>query len=175
MGLPLFAIGFSGYRLAQAYRATGVIGLGDWAEALLRIVPHMIVSERRKNESMLQAMIGEAKANAPRDTGRLVNGIGGTIEDDSVILWAHAVREEGDEDYARFVEFGTKPSGLADASFFEGDGAHAIHPHHGAGHHGATPAEPFFYPAVRDQLEKRGIDADDTIAQAARAEGFDYG
>lgn len=185
--LPVFTIARAGLALYSAQEATGIIGFGEWAGAIGRIVAKMALKARRIDDSILQDMVSGAQSRVPRDTGRLYSGIRGEVEGDLFAFSASAARESGASvDYAPFVEFGTRP-GHRGASVVTQSLV-------GAGHglslsarlsaettdrrrrqyreHPGTPAQPFFWPAVEEALKKRGLAMSDLAASAAAEEGF---
>lgn len=86
---------------------------------------------------MVEAMRATVSADSTR-SGLLLNGITTYEEDGTTVVEASAIRS-GDFDYARAIEFGR--------------------------HAGDNPfdAEPFFFPAINDALEKRGLAMGDLI------------
>lgn len=184
---PVLAISRAGLALYSAQEATGIIGFGEWAGALGRIVAKMAIKARRVDDSILQDMVSGAQSRVPQDTGRLYAGIRGEVEGETFVFSASATHERGaGVDYAPFVEFGTRP-GHRGASVVTESLV-------GAGHglslsarlsaeapprkrrqyreHPGTPAQPFFWPAVEEALKKRGLDMSDLAASAAAEEGF---
>ena len=164
---------------------------------LLAVVPRMMARARKVDRSALGDMVRRAQRDVAVDTGRLFNGITGEMDADGMAVFsASAVRVSGrgqeGADYARFVEFGTKPGlrgrptvgdeayftrteyfasgrpGLPGRQFRIGRRLRRIHhPHPG------TEARPFFYGNARDVLAERGIAMQDVIAAAGADEGFE--
>lgn len=167
--LPIFTLGRAAYGLFSAQRRTGVIGALDWFEAALRVVPKLVVYAERRNRDALGEMESAAKAAVPRDTGLLFAGITTHVDDGVAVFEAHALASDG-QDYALYVEKGTRGAGVAGDDYFAGDGAHAL-PGRRA-HHGTTPAEPFFYASAEAPLEKRGSSIEDAVKSAAGDAGF---
>ena len=169
VAFPAFSLGRAAYGLYSAQSKTGIIGGLDWFEAALRVVPRLVTYERAKNHDALGEMVSAAQAAVPQDTGLLYSGITGHVEDDVAVFEAHALASDG-QDYATYVEKGTRASGVADDNYFAGTGAHALHGRED--HHGATPAEPFFYVSTEEPLEKRGSSLQDALGSAQQDEGF---
>ncbi len=124
----------------------GVIGLDRIVGALVKFGVKLVIKSRLADEGAAEDMVGQMRADVPLDSGRLLNGITYEIEDNgTIVVTASAVHPGGDDDdYARYVEFGT----------FRMD------------------AEPFFMSAAREALERRGASLDDAVAAAAEEEGL---
>lgn len=93
---------------------------------------------------MVEVMRATVSADSKR-SGALLNGITTYQEDGTTVVEASAVRP-GDFDYARPIEFGR----------YAGDNP--------------FDAEPFFFPAVNEALEARGLAMDDVIDTASAEE-----
>jgi hypothetical protein len=185
MSLPLFSIARAGFNLYQIGSATGVIGLPDVIDALVKLAPKLYLKSRKANTDALDEMVAEAKSLVPVDTGRLLNGITGRIEDDEFIFEASAISPRGQEDdYARYVEFGHNIAHtlanpiVADESYFSADAA-SVNPFRAKApkkprksSRGETSIEPepFFFPAADDALEKRGVEMESVLAGLAAEE-----
>jgi hypothetical protein len=172
--------------LARGVRAYGPVSLGiDVADHIVgvdRIVGQLVkmsvkwaIKARQVDDDAAEDMVERMRAEVPRRTGLLFNGISHTTEGEFQVVTATAhARRGGKEgaDYARFVEFGTKPhtrGSVADAEFHQdatGAGAGRRR-----GHPGTAP-RPFFYPAVRAVLAERGRRLEDVIDETATEEGF---
>lgn len=182
--VPVFTVARAGLALYSAHEATGILGFGEWAGAVGRIVAKMALKVRRVDDSILQDMVRGAQQRVPQDTGRLYAGILGEVEDDVCVFSVSAQRETGGEDYAPFVEFGTRPGHRGSSVVTES----LV----GAGHglslsaltaeaptrkrrqyreHPGTAAQPFFWPAVEEALARRGLAMSDLAASAAADEG----
>jgi hypothetical protein len=135
---------------------------------------------RRRNRAALATMISLARARAPVDTGRLLNGIAGTEKGDMFEFRASAIAPGGEhEDYARFDEFGHAIAGgeavrggprVVDEAFFAGNGAWNSHRRARAD---AVEPRPFFFDSAGEGLATRGTPLE--ILDAAMAGGTGSG
>jgi HK97 gp10 family phage protein len=149
----------------------GVIGTERVVGALVKYGVKLAIKSHQADVDAGNEMVQLMKSRVPVDTGNLLNGITMEDEDGQITVTASAVRE-GDADYARFVEFGTKGGGVADESFFE-DGANAgaaLKPRASGG--GGSPAQPFFWNSAHEVADKHGIALDKASGEAAQEEGF---
>jgi HK97 gp10 family phage protein len=147
----------------------GVIGTQRVVGALVKYGVKLAIKSHQADVDAGNEMVNLMKSRVPVDTGNLLNGI--TMEDDDglITVTASGVRDRG-ADYARFVEFGTKGSSVADESFFE-DGSSAgaaLRPRTGGG----SPAQPFFWNSAHEVAEKHAITLDKASGEAAQEEGF---
>lgn len=137
-----------------------------------------------------EAMVLRMRGRVAVDTGRLYAGIGWTRLPDGVIeVKASAVRGRGtraeNADYARFVEFGTRPgrrgarvAGTSRVGFFGGDNFGFEERGRPQGRarkqyrsHPGTPARPFFFNSAREVLAKRAGELTRLADDAVRAAG----
>lgn len=187
--LPLFTIARSAFRLYELNQATGLVGYDDVVDAFARIAAKMAVKSRRIDRSALDDMVRRARELVPQDTGLLYSGIIGEETDAFFEFRASARRVSAsgkeEEDYAHFVEFGTA-AGIrgesADiderATLYDGTSTSAFVT--GARRrrqyrsHPGTQAQPFFYPAADEALERRALDMDDVVAGAAQEDGWEF-
>lgn len=147
----------------------------------------------KADEQAAAAMVDLMKQRVPQDTGRLLNGIGWSWDGDIIEVRASAHRTSSrtgkeQEDYARFVEFGTKAGQRggsvsyqsqvgagtpADVNYFIGEPG-SPHPRTRKVYrnHPGTPAQPFFFNSAREVMAKRGIDADRVFAESGQDAGW---
>jgi hypothetical protein len=187
MPVPVLALARAGLTLYSINEATGVLGLPDVLGAMARLLPKIALRAHHADHTLGAEMVDAARALVPRDSGRLYNGIataeGGDQSGDWVEFSASAVHERRpDVDYAHFVEFGTKGRAIvADENYFasggsaalprDAPGRAAIRRRKATGH--GTPAQPFFYPAARQVLAKRGAALDDALYRGAREDSWE--
>jgi hypothetical protein len=155
--LNLVAGGAARFAVAQ--------GVGEFTGALIKYGPRLVGAVRRVDERAGEKIVDLARAAAPQASGRLFNGIETRREGDEIVVEASAINPGGRKggagegaDYARFVEFGTKPHGGrqgAEGDFFEGSSRPRSRPRRG---HPGTPAQPFFYPSASEVLAERAHD-----------------
>lgn len=177
-------------------QATGIIG---WPEVRLALNSLPDIIGRKAGEidnAALQEMIRLARARVPQDTGRLLNNITGAVERQGkqtiYVFRASAVRtaRNGSEsaDYARFVEFGTRAgvrgrriAGPSREGFFtEGAAVDDVRvPGRAVGRarrqyrsHPGTDPQPFFYPSVREVMDRRANQYRALPGQIARQSGL---
>lgn len=187
--LPVFTIARSAFRLYELNQATGLVGYDDVRNALVRIAAKMAVKSRRIDRGALDDMVARARELVPQDTGLLYSGITGEETDDYFEFRASAQRVTAggkkQEDYARFVEFGTAAgqrgvSAEIDERSDLYDGTRTSAFVTGARRrrqyrtHPGTEAQPFFYPAADEALARRALDMDDVIAGAAQEDGWEF-
>lgn len=170
---------------------TGIVNADTVLFAVRNIVPRMMNRAKKVDSDALQAMIDLARSRVPQDTGKLLNGITGAQEGEFFVFRASAVktRKDGGEgaDYARFVEFGTKPgqrgrsvSYQSRAGFYTGTDLDAsgspitapqapVQPRRRRQYRGhpGTEAQPFFYNSAREVLEKRAMTYENMPAEVA--------
>lgn len=137
-------------------------------------------------EDAAREMVSRMRADVARDTGRLYNGIEyfGN-EDGGFTVQASAVHEDrnGGEDYAGFVERGTRAGQRGHKVSYVADSAyHDLTAGIGSGtlretgqrkgrarlqyrDHPGTPAQPFFFDNAREVLSKRRADAAASVAK----------
>lgn len=151
-------------------KLVGVIGTERVVGQLVKFGVKLALKSHGVDQGAAQEMVDLMKSRVPQDTGRLLNGITMSEEDGMITVEASAVRE-GDADYARFVEFGTKASAVADEEYF-GSGASAGSDLRKRGHYGDTPAQPFFWNSAKETLAKWGHQLSDVIDQSATEEGL---
>lgn len=189
--MPLaLTIGQVGYNLYSVYTETGIMRWTEVARGLLTIAANLELRTKKIDAGALDDMVSLAKSRVPVDTGRLLNGITGDDYEDYCEFRASAVHETGSqEDYARFVEFGTAAGQrgttnavAADEGFYSAD-PYSTSPFRGRRKlrdrrvyrtHPGTPAEPFFYNSANDILAERRLKMQDVIAEAVTGQGFDY-
>lgn len=167
--------------IGVATKLGGVVALADtlnfnmnpaavlqWSSRLIRVANSLQASANGLDRAALDEMVETARASAPVRTGRLREGITGEREGDFFVFRASAVGLTDDADYARFVEFGTRPGRrVADQAFFDAPARASRR----KGHPG-TEAQPYFWPAVRAVLSRRyGKQAQEMIAAAKSAGG----
>lgn len=186
--LPLLTIARSAFRLYELNQATGLIGYDDVRNALIRIAAKLAVKSRRIDRGALDDMVARARELVPQDTGLLYSGITGEETDAYFEFRASARRVtasgKSQEDYARFVEFGTAAGirgasaeidersdlydGTRTSAFVTGSRRRQYRSHPG------TQPQPFFYPAADEALARRALDMDDVIAGAAQEDGWEF-
>ena len=173
-----------------------LVGLDTIINGMLRLIPHLVSRTRRLDVSTLDELLARMRADVPRDSGRLFNGIQGSIDGDMAVVEASAVKPKGrgeGADYAGFVEIGTKAGHrgrqtVADEAYFTRDQWTANNPgsdsHPGrqfrSGRtlrrihdpHPGTPAQPYFWDNVRDVMAERGAELEAAQAAEAQALGF---
>jgi HK97 gp10 family phage protein len=152
-------------------KLVGVIGKEQVVGALVKYGVKLAIKSHQADVDAGNAMVQLMKSRVPVDTGRLLNGIAMEDDDGQITVTASAARD-GDADYARYVEFGTKGGAVADESFFE-DGATAgaaLKPRSSGG--GGSPARPFFWNSAHEVAEEHGLALDKASGEAAQEEGF---
>ncbi len=166
-----------------------VDGLEQSLARMLRFTVKLAERTHRRDQEAEAEMLDLMRARVPTDTGRLLNGIGSSQDGNLITVFAHAHREARSgklqEDYARYVEFGTKPgergrrvSYAADTGFFASDtfpeagfrGRATGRTRKVYRTHPGTRAQPFFFNSAREVLERRNIDAGNIPADAAAEE-----
>lgn len=188
--LPVVTIVRAGAALYSVQEATGFTGFDELAGSLGRLALKIGMRAMRHDRSALDEMVSLAKSRAPRDTGRLVNGISGEVEDDVCIFSASAVHEDkprSQEDYARFVEFGTHAGQrgqfheiVADEGFYAAPttllgstrGTLRLDRRRSLRGHPGTEPQPFFFNSVHDVMAKRPAAMQAAVDDAAAEEGF---
>jgi hypothetical protein len=183
--LPIAVNIASQTRLAESrYFALAQMGADIVSSPLFKAV--MLLDKIRKlyGEDAAKEMVERMRADVPYDSGRLFNGIQYFEEDGSYTVEASAINPDknGGEDYAGFVERGTRPgergrkvayvadSGYHDLSVDIGNGA--VRPTAATSRrsrlqyrgHPGTPAQPYFYQNAIDVLRKRRSDAASEMA-----------
>ena len=164
-----------------------VTGVNETTAKLFRFALKLGGKVRHIDQNAAQEMVDLMRARVPRDTGRLYNGIDYQIDGDTISVHAEAHKSGrySQEDYARFVEFGTR-AGVrgqrtrfaSDAGFFSSDafpeagfrGTPTARTRSVYRTHPGTKAQPFFFNSAHEVLDRRGIDAEDAIAQAGAEE-----
>lgn len=152
-------------------RVIGVIGTERVVGQLVKFGVKAAIKAHGVDQSAAEQMVETMKSRAPVDTGRLVNGIAYSESDGMFTVEASAARD-GDADYARFVEFGTKASSFADSDYFAAGADSAGADLRSRGHYGDTPAQPFFWNSAKDTLHEWGQELSDVIDQSATEEGL---
>lgn len=149
----------------------GVIGTERVVGALVKYGVKLAIKSHQADVDAGNEMVSLMKSRVPVDTGRLLNGI--TMEDDDgqITVTASAARD-GDADYARFVEFGTKGGTVADDNFFQDgtDAGAALRLRSGGG--GGSPAQPFFWNSAHEVADRHAIALDKASGDATQEEGF---
>ena len=151
-------------------KVVGVIGTERVVGQLVKFGVKLALKSHGVDQSAAAEMVELMKSRVPVDTGRLLNGITMSEDDGMITIEASAARD-GDADYARFVEFGTKASAVADEDFFA-SGASAGDGLRKRGHYGDTPAQPFFWNSAKETLAKWGHELSDVIDRSATEEGM---
>ena len=181
-GVPMVVPGFGALQLIGRQELLGfsLLGLSVLQNRLFKVAHFVEKRMRRRDQDAAQEMVDRMRADAAYDSGDLYNGIQWWEEDGAFIVQASAVHpnRRGGEDYAGFVEHGTRAgerdrsiSYVADSNYHDlsanlGDGSiretgrtygrrrlqYREHP--------GTPAQPFFYQNARDVLNERGADAE---------------
>lgn len=129
---------------------SGVLGLAQTGLRLSKL--HRAITRAnspRGDERIAAEMVDRMKADVPRESGALAEGITYRFEDGFWVVEAvsHARRGEKEgADYAPFVEFGTEAHG---------------------GHPGTHPQE-FFWQNARDVLEKYQAALEDMVDDAVK-------
>jgi len=182
-----------GYALLDPAAGIGFAGWPQVAMSLGRLALRVEMKARQRDADALSEMIDLARGLAPQDTGLLLSGVGGENFDGYSEFRASAVRESESGrsvDYARFVEFGTrsdmggdKAPLTAHEAFFASDqkwfggarGRAVAKDRRSHRAHGATPAQPFFFPAVNQALARRNADAARIPVEAAAEDGWELG
>lgn len=175
------SIAGAGFKVAElAFGASlleqfiSVEGVEDVSGQLFALIPKIALKSASADHAAMRDMLELMRSRVPRDTGALYNGITGWWEGSVGVVEASAQRTSPagklSADYARFVEFGTKPHAVADGDFFDGDGSHR--PSRAKGGHPGTPAEPFFFGSAFEVLEKRHGHVLDATNEAIAATGM---
>jgi HK97 gp10 family phage protein len=129
-------------------KVVGVIGTERVVGQLVKFGVRMAIKSHGVDQSAAEQMVETMKSRVPVDTGRLVSGITYSEADGMFTVEASAARD-GDADYARFVEFGTKASSFADADYFAAGSDSAGADLRKRGHYGDTRAQPFFWNSAK--------------------------
>lgn len=178
----------SGFRLLDA--AASVIGVDRISGQLASYATKVALRSNHAAEEGAARMVEAMRARVPRDTGALYSGIEWSVEGGRVYVQASSARYDSSADYARFVEFGTRSgvrggnTGVADADFFTAEAGANIGPgsprRYNAGArdrrqyrtHPGTPAQPFFWPSVREELPNVRASMNRLAIEVGREEGF---
>lgn len=164
---------------------------GELLAASLRTGWLIVHKHRAVAAEALDEMLALMRERVPQDTGRLLSGITGEIQDGMATVEASAVREgpagEG-ADYARFVEFGTRAGTrgrrspiVADEGFFaaspfdETRGRRVTRQRKSYRTHPGTPARPFFFNSASEVLARYRAAAAQAAVEALLAEFGQYG
>lgn len=177
--------------LYDAVQHIGILNADVVFFAIRELGPRMAAKVRRIDDSALQEMVSLARSRVPVDTGRLLNGITGETEDEYHVFRASAVRTRASgkqgADYARFVEFGTKPGRRGGkVSYMSLDGFYngpvtGFEAGPGRGRprtrrqyrgHPGTPAQPFFYNSAREVMQERFATFETLPVQTGRELGL---
>jgi len=122
---------------------------------------------RELDQKSAEDMVSKMRANVPRDTSRLYNGITWQREGEEVriIASAHSKGRSEGVDYAFLVEYGTHGGRRSRAAHRPmvvfGEGADRAEqrptsrPRRIGGYHPGTAAQPYFWPAVDEVMAKR--------------------
>jgi hypothetical protein len=169
-----------------------LLGLSVLQNRLFKVTRFVEKRMRRRDQDAAQEMVDRMRADVAFDSGDLYNGIQWWEEDGAFIVQASGVHADrsGGEDYAGFVEHGTRAGqrgrsvayvadsnyhdlsvGLGDGSIRETGRTYSRRRLQYRGHPG-TAAQPFFYDNARDVLNERGADAEQ-IAGLALEDGSD--
>lgn len=151
-------------------KLVGVIGTERVVGQLVKMGVKMAIKSHAVDQDAAEQMVETMKSRVPVDTGRLVSGITYSEADGVFTVEASAARD-GDADYARFVEFGTKASSFADSDYFDAGAGSAGADLRKRGHYGETPAQPFFWNSAKDTLHEWGQELSDVVDQSATEEG----
>ncbi|HVL73322.1 MAG TPA: HK97-gp10 family putative phage morphogenesis protein [Beijerinckiaceae bacterium] len=154
-----------------AGRLVGVIGTDRIVGALVRHGLRLVTRSRALDRAAGPEMVEAMRARVPQDTGTLFSGITSSEEGGVVTVEASAENPRAD-DYARFVEYGTRPglrggslSYAADEGFFSGQVRPTPRTRRVYRTHPGTKAQPFFWPGAREVLERRGRALADLAAE----------
>lgn len=155
------------------FAVAGVLGADVFADAVGRYVVKLAFQSAQVDRSLGDEIVRQAQAKVPRDTGRLFNGITARQDEGgAVIVEASGVNPRDNFDYARALEFGHRTRRQADAGFFSGgDDGSALRGSRRSGSR-EVPAEPFFFPAAEEVLEKRGTSLEEMADQVGDEEGL---
>ncbi|ACL56990.1 HK97 gp10 family phage protein [Methylobacterium nodulans] len=156
----------SGLRLIDT--VTGVVGVERISGQLAKYLVTLATRSDHAAEQAAADMVEMMRARAPRDTGTLFSGISWRKEGRLITVEATAVN--GDDEYARFVEFGHRVGGTghADAGFFDLEDHSALRPRGSSAGPTDVEPKPFFWNSVREGLAQLYSGA----AAAAREEGL---
>jgi len=153
----------------------GVLGTDRVLGHLVKFGVKTALGAHKIDASAGAEMVELMKARVPVDTGNLLNGISYEDDDGEITVTASGIKESSGVDYARFVEFGTKPNSnaVADENFFaDGSTAGAPVRRSKTRAHTGSPAQPFFWNSAREVLAKRGKALEDVVNRSAADEGL---
>lgn len=173
------------------YFGLAIIGADLLSSRLFKVARLLDKIAGQSDAEAAQEMVNRMRADVPTDTGNLFNGIEFFEENGIYTVQASAVHPDrnGGEDYAGFVERGTKSgirtrktSYVADSNYHEltaGLGFGGVRP---TGRtyrrtrlqyrtHPGTPAQPFFFQNAIDVLRERRANLGEVFGLQAAAEG----
>lgn len=157
---------------AGRFAYAAVSGVDAFTEAVGKYAVKLVLRSAAHDRDTGEQIVERARANVPKDTGTLFNGITSRQDDDgAVIVEATAINERTGFDYARAVEFGHRTrGGVADAGFFEGGDDGRAFTAGGGG--GEVRPQPFFFPAANEALQGRDENIDRIADQLTSEEGL---
>lgn len=144
-----------------------VAGVAQMIDRLFKVADLLGVGAKDLDADALAEMVDLARARAARDTGLLIAGIAGESDDGFATFMASAARD-GEEDYALFVEKGTR-AGVRGQAVAYATSIGQMRRRKQARTHPGTEAQPFFYNSAREVLARRRVAAEDLLDEAAAA------
>lgn len=109
---PLPPALFTGTASSRGLAVFEVIGYERMVRSVFRASDALFSRSQAISQRALDEMVELARSRVPQDTGLLLSGIRGYVENGEYVFEASAVRQRPNGkqgvDYARFVEFGTK-------------------------------------------------------------------
>jgi hypothetical protein len=195
MALPLVAVAGTLARSAfQNLIIAETINLLPWLIRVGRIGYELATRSNRLDEDMAQEMVDRMRRDAPRRSGRLINGIDWFREGEGIVVRAEARRpgRTGDgPNYAAFVERGTRAgvrgrrvSYVADSGYFDlaSDigGVRRIprgrtRTRRQLRTHPGTQPQPFFFHNIEAVMRERRVKQIRAMLEAGAAVGFALG
>lgn len=152
VGLALKAV-----RILSAWQSLGfeldVIEVARWALRAQRAASSLQGHASGINERALNEMVDLAQSRVAVRTGRLKIGVTGIREGEMFVFSAYA-RRDGAEDYAPFVERGTRPGVRGRVYSRPAAGSSDTRQTRARRTHPGTEAQPFFYVSAREVLER---------------------
>lgn len=163
---------------------------GELLAAVIRTGFALVRAQREVAADAVDDMLGLMRERVPQDTGLLLSGIDGEIEDGIATVTASAVRDgpSGESaDYARFVEFGTRAGTrnrrspiVADEGYFAASpfdegarGRRVRRQRKSYRTHPGTAPQPFFWPSAREVLARYRTAAAEAAIEAMPSELFE--
>lgn len=190
--LPVLLVASSAPTLFDAALDSGIIDWPRVALSIVRVGYNMVAQARETDRRSSDEWVNLARSRVPQDTGNLLAGIE-VRYGDGYAEWRASGERVGlggrqPADYARFVEFGTKPgqrggtsSGASMEGFYATDAASGS-PFSGARvsrarrtyrTHPGNAAQPFFYNSAREVLARRAGAFESAMSNVVSDEGLE--